>query len=206
MRSGATRSVGLALLVGVGAQCSGGAASHAPLAPPVQHRPEPTVCPSTRSPISVGGDAAPVGPNAQGLCLVDADCKAGKNGRCANLRGGASCSNPAGYAYVTECECTYDACFSDADCPAGTLCNCDPLAGNACLPANCRVDSDCASGYCSPSQAQSYCSYATTGGYYCHTDQDSCDSDADCPEADEACTWQPQTNAWQCATAATCNG
>lgn len=123
-------------------------------------------------------------------CRTDADCTAGKNGRCVPTPG-IACAP----------ECTYDTCFSDADC-AKTPCVCrgsaSDSAANVCAPGNCAVDADCgAGGYCSPSGLPDRCGL----GYYCHTSSDACANNSDCPSTREGCNFTFSLG-WSCS--ATC--
>ena len=155
----------LAAIVGIGWRF-GGLARAKKSAQPDQHRASASPCASTRPPGETnqreGGD-----------CKSDADCKAGKNGRCMALGGGRM---------APQNRCTYDACFTDNECGPKQTCNCEHQ-GNYCLPGNCRVDADCGNGgFCSPSWA--LCSLHgpyRPNGYYCHTSSDECMRDEDCP-------------------------
>ena len=83
----------------------------------------------------------------------------------------------------------HDDCLSDDDCsahgasdvcacqaPSGGGCGAAPVTGNACVPANCKSDSDCSEcGACIPEYT---CGVVT--GYYCATRADACSSNADC--------------------------
>jgi hypothetical protein len=78
--------------------------------------------------------------------------------------------------------CLYDECTADTDCKSPFMCTCGQGGGftNYCTAAgNCRVDSDCASGYCSPTVD----GCGTFTGYFCHTAADECYSDDDCVNA-----------------------
>jgi hypothetical protein len=84
-----------------------------------------------------------------------------------------------------------DACLSDGDCagahgasgvcvcqgPAGEGCGTPPITGNACVPSNCHVDSDCAAS-CGLCRVEQSCGLVT--GYYCGSPADTCSSNADC--------------------------
>src|SRR5262245_29040801 len=74
-----------------------------------------------------------------GGCATDADCKAGRNGRC----------GPRSYEAPTEDICYYDACNVDADCATGAACACgngSATGPHTCVPAACRTDTDCGDG------------------------------------------------------------
>lgn len=126
--------------------------------------------------------------------MQDAGCTAGTDGRCVQLEGD-TCPH-----------CVYDTCFVDGECAAGAACNCDPLNGDSCQPSNCRVDSDCACGYCSPSPNTNNCipDFGNgVSGVYCHTAQDQCTNDSDCNVNDNGgvCAYQPTVGYWACAYA-----
>lgn len=121
-----------------------------------------------------------------GLCAEDSDCTEGDNGRCGYSRIGGQCS--------------YDECFSDNDCMPNQVCACDGGygGGNACIDANCHVDSDCAGRACAPSLGD--CGhYFPPVGYYCHTAADTCNTDADCPGG--YCAYMPALGHWTCSMA-----
>jgi hypothetical protein len=157
---------------------------------PASHRPAGSACPPARGPGALSS-ACSYDAGAPLACHKDADCTAGKNGRCLPTPG-VACA-PA---------CSYDTCFSDADCP-GTPCDCrasaSDSAANVCLPGGCAVDSDCGpGGYCSPSGLTSGCGL----GYFCHTPSDACVDSADCPST-EGCSYDTHALAWSCATTCT---
>jgi hypothetical protein len=109
-----------------------------------------------------------------------------------------------------------DACLRDEDCGPTAVCVCirpqssgpgpcgvvTPL-GNACLPGNCRVDSDCAA--CGSCVLAVSC--GTVGGYYCQTPNDTCSSSADCKaEGDGACEYDSNAGRWACSYNIRCPG
>jgi hypothetical protein len=128
-----------------------------------------------------------------GFCSTPDTCPACANGlqrRC--ITGGGTLSH-------NFCGC--DECNSDQDCSPTTVCNCGGTRGqqgsfgNQCIPANCRVDSDCGpGGFCSPSWF-SYFGYMVIDGYYCHTPRDQCLNDADCPTG---CSYYLPGGFWKC--------
>ena len=79
-----------------------------------------------------------------------------------------------------------DECLTDADCGTTNVCSC---AGNTfeyahatrniCVPANCRVDTDCGAFMCSPTNSDGGPFYGVQG-YFCHTAADECGRDSDC--------------------------
>lgn len=124
----------------------------------------------------------------QFLCISDANCTAGVNGRCMSDIG------PAG------CYCQYDTCTSDASCGSDQVCACrDTLRwgnGNTCVTGNCRTNADCPSGYCSLSQSNAV-------GYFCHTDHDICRNDSDCSgvqncAGSKQCEYTSDVGYWHC--------
>lgn len=156
---------------------------------PSSHRATGTTCPAGRGPgaLTPGCPDAGVPP----ACTSDADCTAGRNGRCLPTPG-LACAP----------QCSYDACQSDADC-AGEACICrmssDDPSANVCATGNCATDADCGpGGFCSPSGLLDACGI----GYYCHTPNDTCLDDADCASS-EGCSFDPHALAWACAVTCT---
>jgi hypothetical protein len=98
--------------------------------------------------------------------------------------------------------CVPDACQSDAACGAGRLCACPGEADRfvrSCVAAGCRVDGDCATGFCSPSP--NGCS-GQLAGWYCHTADDECHNDSDCPGSGGGtgqCYDEPDRSRWLCS-------
>lgn len=166
---------------------------------PQSHRPTAMACPADRPasncPFPNDGGAPPMG-----VCFTNADCTAGTNGRC------------LAYGQIAQCSCSYDTCSSDSDCNTGGPCACRLSSrvgrgANTCLPGNCRTDSDCASGYCSPSLDFQCGSYSGVTGYYCRTAQDECVEDADCTGTTDAglptgpgfCAYSREVGRWTCS-------
>ena len=119
-------------------------------------------------------------------CHKDADCTAGRQGRCVFSGGGHAAPRVA---------CTYDACASDGDCK-GELCLCGSggSSRNQCIPANCHDDADCAlHAHCSDS------SWGTRGtsGRFCHTPADKCKERSDCKDG-ETCGYVGASSRWEC--------
>jgi hypothetical protein len=180
--------IGLVLgAAGLLAACSASSSS-------VEHRATGSTCASsTLRPCTTDMDCAGIGFGQPGPPVTCVDSPAGK-------------------------VCGADQCATDADCAPGSACVCladvvirPPGNGsgglrpysNQCLPADCRVDSDCGDhGACSPTK-NLYCS-VTIIGYQCHTCEDSCVDDADC-EQGSYCVFAPEVGKWAC-TAGTCAG
>jgi hypothetical protein len=145
------------------------------------------------APSASAGAAKVAPPPAPDECSKDADCKEGKNGRCAMTGGGRMRPRPG---------CVYDKCFADADCGAKSECVCGSTGvGNHCRPGTCATDADCGSSYCSPSYGTSCGPYGGYHGNYCHTADDECTSDDDCPlKGSERgyCAWYPEASRWKC--------
>lgn len=155
---------------------------------PLEHRPRPAVCPEQRGPST--GSARCVSPDggascAEFECSQDSECTASKNGRCQPALGGHNA-------------CNYDECFSDSDCGKDSVCQCRgsaaDSAANICSQGFCLTDADCASGYCSPSQAHEWCPTF----YACHNDRDQCKNDSDCPSGVH-CDFDGSVQYWVCS-------
>ena len=170
----ATLTLGLVAIV---ASCHGRAEF------PQAHREAASACPSEPRPPGYNGGGKP------GECGTDAECTAGKNGRC----------QPPSHELST---CSYDACMGDADCGLGKVCNCDGR-GNSCVAANCRSDADCAGLGCSPASIVACSKGPTVVGYYCHTTKDSCTDDSDCGK-NHTCDYEPAAGRWTCNSYPTC--
>jgi hypothetical protein len=110
---------------------------------------------------------------------------------------------------IVGCMPPHDACLVDTDCGGSGVCDCETpscahpfgSSGNVCLPGNCRVDSDCACGFCAGDP-----SCGGLDGYWCTTPLDECSTDADCHDggASSQCRWS--TDHWACASALACPG
>ena len=185
-----------ALLILVGEHAS--AADPTKSAEPREHRPALTSCGAERLSRAVTIDKRAPG------CHKDAECTAGKNGRC---------TPPAPYSRTRAHVCTYDQCFADAECGKKSICLCrhtaeGPGEGHACFTGACRVDADCgAQSYCSPSHDA--CSKSKSAlGYFCHTASDECTNDDDCvPPKDQSdgswatsCVPSGAAGRWVCST------
>jgi Cys-rich repeat protein len=121
-------------------------------------------------------------PPISGACSHDADCTAGRHGRCVQT-------------HLGPCGCVYDACTSDADCPSGQACACNPVGfGNACVPASCRVDADCGDGgFCGP--VIPGCTDQIVE-YRCYASADQCLADSDCASGQRCRAYSGEP--WRC--------
>jgi hypothetical protein len=165
-----------------------GCTSSAPKHPPQNHRAAGEACPSQRGPGTLPPCDFDAGPPP--ACLSDTDCTAGTNGRC---------QHPDLTPAQCIVACSYDECASDSDCPSGVPCACrtsatDSTANTCVTGSQCRVDSDCASGYCSPSSG--YGSFGCGTAYFCHTSSDTCVDDTDCDAA--LCEFDSDAGHWLC--------
>lgn len=155
-----------------------GSTSTSATSPPLDiglpHRPEPANCASIGPPDPVGC------PPIDGIytdCQAHADC------------GSDWCVASSYFG----CFCMADECDVDDDCGPNRACVCGGTGVadvDHCQPAECRVDSDCASGLCLPSRIS--CGGADEASYYrwyCATDQDTCRSDEVCTGEDELCVY-----------------
>jgi hypothetical protein len=154
--------------------------------------------------IDAGGDVA-THPDGGAACRTEAPTT--------HRPSAATCSShetDAGAdAGLVGCEPPHDACLVDSDCGGSGVCDCEaprcshPFAttGNVCLPGNCRVDSDCACGFCA---GESSC--GGLDGYWCTTPLDECATDADCQDGGtiSACRWS--TDHWGCVAVTGCPG
>jgi hypothetical protein len=157
---------------------------------PAKHRAAPATCDGVRP----ATEPTNVPDSGFGQCAKNADCTAGRNGRCVWARAGLVC--------------TYDQCTTDGEC-GKNVCECSGgmAATDVCLgEGNCRVDDDCgAGGYCSPTLG-SCGHYTGYVGYYCHTAQDECVDDEDCAGVDGGgfgrpyCAFERTLGRWRCST------
>ena len=150
---------------------------------PLRHRPVAEGCDDVRPPGSGVSDR-----ERDNTCNSDADCVDGRNGRCTASR---------------FTQCSYDRCLTDAECTndtGGGVCGCSGSSisdANVCLGGNCRIDADCASGFCSPSFG--FCGeYDGVVAMYCHTEDDECLDDADCARQGAYCAFIPERERWAC--------
>jgi hypothetical protein len=155
---------------------------------PSEHRATPQSCaPNAPVPLPSGGVPG---------CVLSADCTS------------------HGYGSCTAGLCVSDFCLADGDCQKGYVCACGGItttvspppgetdaasqayAINICVPATCRMDSDCGpEGYCSPS----YNGCGNLEGYYCHGPADTCaDPAKDCCGS-QYCIWSAAAGAFSCA-------
>jgi hypothetical protein len=160
---------------------------------PEVHRAEAAACILTVPPENPYIPEGGLGPPAS--CHSNAECTAGRNGRCDG-------NSHDGY------RCTYDACYSDSEC-AGGVCACNGATratNNVCLVGGCQVDANCGpGGFCSPTLG-SCGHYGKAVGYYCHTSEDECIDDADCSGAGmfgqkPYCAYEKSIGHWKCSSA-----
>jgi len=158
---------------------------------PKVHRPTADECSHDRPP---GGATT-----ASGTCAKDADCTAGKNGRCLPP------SPPFG---ATGNECSYDECFLDTECGSG-VCDCrnaQHRKTNTCVKGNCRTDAECGGRGCSPSAitVETSCLEGIpigSFGWFCHAAGDECIDDAECgsgPSGPKVCLYDTEVLHWKC--------
>ncbi|MEO8874954.1 MAG: hypothetical protein ABI461_05140, partial [Polyangiaceae bacterium] len=140
-----------------------------------------------------GGKACGADAGSYCACGSDAECTGGENGRCiTNTNAGP--------------HCTYDECATAGDCATGSSCGCgDVTSGsfNACVPSNCRVDTDCgATGFCSPTLGGCGTYGGEYAGVYCHTANDECTNDSDCSGGGTGgrgfCGFTIESGKWTC--------
>lgn len=181
----------------------GPACAAEPLAVGLYHRVEALSCSETRSPLSPEPEGCGGGPDDE--CTQHADCTSGANGRCVSGE--------------LACVCAYDACFSDSDCGANEVCACaeeppfENYTNNQCLPAGCKTDSECVTGYCMG--VPSFCGLADPDdqvlivGVECATEADACRNDevCFCEDSSSRCMPRSSDGSWHCSRdyAVSCN-
>lgn len=165
---------------------------------PKNHRAVATVCDGVRptsEPTHLPTIDAGSEPNGYIKCRTNAECTAGKNGRC----------NGNGH---DGWQCTYDACQTDTDCAGNGVCECGGgfrADNDVCLESACRVDADCGTkGFCSPTLGDCG-NYTGTVGYFCHQPSDECVDDEDCggttgPSGKGSCRYNKMVGHWRCET------
>ncbi len=139
------------------------------------------VGPASCEPFEYGsGSCEDFGEAFEGDCSSDADCDAGRLGRCENI-------DPSGFS----CSCRYF-CDSDADCPGSNICACRITANGAitgtCVPPRCESGDDCGEGgRCGVTRIERDCEAPDAVG--CRTGADECAAGPDCGEfcTDEGC-------------------
>ena len=181
---------------------------------PSEHRPSAVVCSPNTAPAPAGGFPS---------CATNADCTVLGYGSCMNGR----CSNDAclsdgdcGPNALCVCNGAEIVRLPPSGADGGTASVAYPAGGAAgapgngsgnvyfvgwCLPASCRVDSDCgAGGYCSPS----FSPCGSLQGYHCHGASDSClDATKDCASCGRSsCTYSTTAGAFTCNPAACIGG
>jgi hypothetical protein len=139
----------------------------------------------------------------EGDCFTSMDCREYAHGKCLEW---------TGYHGNKFCGCEYS-CASDRECPEGQVCTCDvtlytrrggtfddyTIKHGQCVPAECKQDSDCASGLCGRSARYDGCGDDIQ--FACRTDHDTCVSQADCGYADggSTCSFDEyEKKAWIC--------
>jgi hypothetical protein len=110
---------------------------------------------------------------------------------------------------LVGCMPPHDGCLVDSDCGSTGVCDCESprcaepfaVAGNVCVSSDCRVDSDCACGFCAGDT-----SCGGIDAYHCTTPHDTCSTDADCQDGGTLteCRWS--TDHWACVEAMGCPG
>lgn len=143
----------------------------------------PQSCIHERAPATLEASARP------SECRQDADCAAGRNGRCLRV------SNHGSHGPSLEAtRCSYDVCFADGDCGPREVCQCDGRAasavgdGHLCVSGDCASDSDCGAGrYCRRSGR----------GRFCHSADDECVEETVCVEG-TACQRDPRMGRYRC--------
>lgn len=154
-------------------------------------------------------NACPGGKDVEGDCKVDADCSARPHGKCISYQPMMR-HDPA----KVFCGCQY-ACETDADCGEGQACICPGAmkmgrGGNfpdglpQCIPAECTIDSDCASRECGAAVYNNGC--FDDAALKCRTPGDACRTDDACKEG-ESCVAAERyaqgasepSRDWQCA-------
>ncbi|MBK7397808.1 MAG: hypothetical protein IPJ34_16295 [Myxococcales bacterium] len=155
---------------------------------PANHRAAHAECPRT-TPSKPIGTYGPVMIQLGAPCTTNADCKDGKNGRCA-----------------ADLHCSYDSCYADEDCGKAGVCVCNQRGkfGWSCRMGGCSIDSDCGPGnYCSPSYGETCGSFGGVVGWYCHKAEDRADDD--CVDDDDCakqpggyCAWNQKSGHWRC--------
>jgi hypothetical protein len=143
-------------------------------------------CSMSSSPMGDSGLLGDSGPAGDSSSTADA---IPEGGSCHGTSGvvhraqAITCESHAGFDAGCQIQ-PHDECLADGDCGTGKVCLCESLpapgqpcaagvprpTGNICIPANCRVDSDCSP--CGVCQAQYWCGEYT--GYYCQTPGDAC--------------------------------
>jgi hypothetical protein len=159
--------------------------------PPSKHRAAPATCTTPALPPEPDFTGHTFGPSAKFECKRHEDCL-GINGRCIIVDTDPP-YDPGGS------RCVFSICNKDGDC-TGAACECGTVV-NTCIGGNCRVDADCASGFCSPSYDQCL---GTLLGYYCHAPVDECVDDSDCDTTTFRyhCLFDTSLGHWTCPRAA----
>ena len=156
--------------------------------------------------IDGGVDASSDGSAESGSCRDGVDHRATAAACTSNADAGlveSGCGSP-----ITP----RDGCLKDDDCagahgatgvcvcqaPHGNGCGTPFISGNACVPSNCRLDSDCSP--CSKCRLEQSCGQVT--GFYCETKLDTCSTNADCGTG--FCSFRGDR--WACVNDVACAG
>lgn len=159
--------------------------------------------------VDAGGDAkgTEAGADAARGCLPGVDHREHAD-RCeSHADAGPLDAGPAGCGGTII---PHDGCLVDGDCGATGVCVCQAphgngcgvpsVAGNACVPSNCRLDSDCAP--CGKCRIEQSCGAIT--GFYCETSLDECTTNADCGPSMGICAFR--AGRWSCLRDVGCAG
>jgi hypothetical protein len=110
-----------------------------------------------------------------------------------------------------QCPFNTGNCLCDADCAPTEQCICDyanggwpDQDGNACLPADCSSDRDCAGERCRAPVV--FCgSYDAPTAFHCTSPEDDCDAHTTCIEAGEQyCEYDVGDELFTCSPGAVC--
>ncbi len=184
---------------GNSAGADGGAdAATKPLPAPTDHRSHGSQCEPTAPGAEPGLTEVDAGAGLF-MCRTNEECTAHPGGRC--IWNSGACGEPCAPRPPSSA-CAYDQCAIDTNCPNASACICGSggLSTNSCAPVGtCRVDADCATGYCSPGKDP--CTGGLTG-FFCHTPRDECTNDNDCADATGVaapkCVVDARTHVWTC--------
>jgi hypothetical protein len=129
-------------------------------------------------------------------CHADSECTDGLNGRCTVHYIGMG-------ARINEC--SYDECLRDDHCGAGKACDCrtspESWGASTCVPATCRTDVDCASGFCARSSPVGLVDREMwLVGWACRSPGDECTKDSECNLGNTgACMYRRAASRFECS-------